>query len=659
MAQMMNVYDLDRKRVAVLQNAYNITEEQTINQIYTLKFDIPSTDDKIQFCQPFAYYRFGNGKQMYRQIKNPKQNSDISVDTITCEHVIATLCDNVMFGSHTYGGKNVKTREVINYILSFQTTQNWVLGECDFDYGYEYGWEQENLLNALYSVPKVFVDPYMWTFDLSVYPWRVNLKKIDTSARPSYYIRAKTNLISDSAEIDYTNICTRLYPLGYGEGINQLTIKDVNDDIPYLEAPAAIKNKYGVKEKVLVDRQFEDAATLKAYAQTVLDAMTTPSLTRKFNVVDLYPLTSADIDNAECGKICKLTGDGSIAYVTKTIRVLDDPGNLQIDLSTKATDVVAQLADLADRVRIESVYAQGATQLYQHSKDANATPDKGMIVSLYFPSEMKQINKVLLRLKLNKFRSYSQTTETNAAITKATDSNPATSKTTDTSPASTKTTSAGGNETDTSEAGGGASISTTSGPSSESTTRNGLSVSYFTTHPASVEGYSGYTDITNNYDHRHYNVLGNHIHTIPGDLLYHSHQMPHTHNMEISVPAHTHTIHLPDHTHTVQIPAHNHTVQIPSHTHNVEIPAHKHNIAAGIYESGSPTGFDIYIGDTKKATVSSTSYDGDIVTWLLGSDGLVPRNRWIDMEIRPNDNAYVVSSVFIQGFVQSRGGGNY
>lgn len=601
-SKFVNVYDMNLQKTAVLQNAYNITEEQELNRIYSLSFSIPSTDEKTAFCRPFHYFRYGDG-QLYRRIKKPKRNSEVSVDTIVCEHVIAVLCDNVMFGSHTYGGTGTKTREVINYILSKQSTVNWVLDECDFDFAYEYNWEQENLLNALYSVPKVFTDPYMWVFDTSVYPWRLSLKRLDVNANPSYYIRAKRNLISDEAEEDHTNICTRLYPLGYGEGINQLTIKDVNNDIPYLDAPQNIIAQYGIKEKVLVAREFETAETLKAYGQTMLDAMQVPAVSRKFDVVDLYPITSADIDNAEVGKICKLTEDGTIAYITKTTRVLDEAGNLQIDLSTKSTDIAAEIADLADRVRIESVYAQGATQLYQHSKDANATPEKGMVISLYFPSEMKQINKVLMRLKLNRFRSYSQTTDTN--------------------PGKSETTSAGGEIVESTSYGGSVQQVHSSGPSSTATTDSSSPGSA----PTSVVSISDVPD--------------SHYHMVWAEGLLHSHKMDHTHNFDISLSAHTHT------------------VQLPKHTHRVEIPAHSHKISAGIFESGSPSAFDIYVEGEKKETVDSRSFEDDITMWLLGSDGLIPRNRWIDMEIRPNDNAYVVASVFIQGFVQSRGGGNY
>lgn len=602
MTNYINVYDMNLQKTAILQNAYNITEEQELNNIYSLSFNIPSTDEKTAFCKPFHYFRYGAG-QLYRRIKKPKQNAEVSVDTIVCEHVIATLCDNVLFGSHTYGGQGTKTREVIEYILSKQSTTNWILKDCDFDFAYEYNWEQENLLNALYSVPKVFTEPYIWVFDTSIYPWRVSLKRLDVNANPSYYIRAKLNLIADSAEEDHTNICTRLYPLGYGEGINQLTIKDVNNDIPYLDAPQNVIAQYGIKEKVLVAREYETAETLKAYGQTMLDAMQIPSVSRKFDIVDLYPITSQDIDNAEVGKICKLTEDGTIAYITKTVRVLDEAGNLQIDLSTKSRNVAAEIADLADRVRIESVYAQGATNLYQHSKDANATPEKGMIISLYFPSEMKQINKVLMRLKLNRFRSYSQTTDTN--------------------PGRTETTSAGGERIETTGYGGSVQQVHTSGPSSIATTDSSSPGSV----PTSVVSIS--------------DVPNSHYHMIWSEGLLHSHKMDHTHNFDINLSAHTHS------------------VTTPKHTHNVEIPAHSHKISAGIFESGSPSAFDIYVNGERRATVDSRSYDDDITMWLLGADGLIPRNRWIDLEIVPNDNAYVVASVFIQGFVQSRGGGNY
>ena len=717
MATMLNVYDREtRKKTAVLQNAFNIVETHELNQIYLLSFSLPSTDEKNKFCLPRHFVRWGDDGELYR-IKSPQKNdSDVGTITYECEHVITTFCDSVMFGSFQYGGAGVRTQEAITWLLSQQKTQDWVLDVCEFDRKFEYLWEQENILNALYSIPKEFATPYKWTFDTTVYPWKISLRAIDTTVKPEFYLRARSNILSSGTSADYANICTRIYPLGYGEGVNQLTIKDVNEGVPYLESPQNIINQFGIVEKVLVDRRFENAESLKAYAQSMLDVYQTPTMSRTFGITDLFPLTNFDWNQAEVGKICKMTQDETIAYITKTKWQRDKAGDLQIDLSTKASDIAASVADLADRVRIESVYAQGATQLYQHSKDANATPDKGMVMSLYFPAEMRQINKVLLRLKLNAFRSYSQATNGGGASTITSQSGGSSTVTSQSGGESTVTSQSGGSSTVTSEGGGATGTTSTadSGGSIELSTYNStnetwadpsaiyVSRTYLNNYAYGTRLELAYNsgahrhssngcdatefyrpsedDLNHNhvihskptsYDGEHYHVISDttgHIHGFDKSTFAHWHAvritnnygksgLSHSHNF--SIGSHTHNVSIPSHTHDVSIPSHTHNVSIPSHTHNVTLPEHTHTISAGIFESGNPTAFDIYVSGQKKATVNATSYDGDIVTWLLNSDGQVPRNSWIDVEIKPNDLAYVVSSVFVQGFVQSRGGGNY
>ena len=742
MATMLNVYDRQtRKKTAVLQNAYDIIETHELNQIYTLSFTLPSSDDKNQYCLPRHYVRWGDDGELYR-IKAPKlDESNIGTITYECEHVITTLCDSVMFGSFQYGGANVKTAEVIRWLLDPQQQKatNWELGECDFDRKFEYLWEQENILNALYSIPKEFAQPYKWVFDTVSYPWKISLKAIDETVKPEYYLRARSNILASGTSADYANICTRIYALGYGEGVNQLNIKDVNDGMPYLQSPQSIIDQYGVVEKVLVDRRFENAESLKAYAQTMLDKFQTPSMSRSFAVTDIYPLTGQSWDDAEVGKICRMTEDGTTAYITKTKWVRDKAGDLQIDLSTKATDITSSVADLADRIRIESVYAQGATQLYQHSKDANATPDKGMVMSLYFPSEMRQINKVLLRLKLNRFRSYSQTTESNGGynqtltvnaeskeITSQTNTENSTASVTFPSKIATTDMTADANQTLTTTQSGGATGTTSTAKGAPEVTmyaqNTNTSEAFWTfrakpytdlanpditcnnagnhTHSNVISGSTDSAEqiindfgtyyhahsllnanvtIDENGGHRHGIESESHNHTIPRTNLQHYHNIiventsniegytGFDHNHTFSIGAHSHSIRIghqhkvtiPSQTISVPCPKHKHSITIPAHSHQIDIPPHTHGIAAGIFESGHATAFDIYVNNSKKVTVNATSFDGDITTWLLDSQNLVPRDTWIDVEIRPNDLAYVVSSVFTQGFVQSRGGGNY
>ena len=153
---MLNVYDLARRKTAVLQNAYDITDTKELNQIYTLDFSMPATDEKTQYIQPFHYVRFGEDGELYRIINVRKSEGETGTLTVTCEHVIATLVDDLLFGVFQYGGGAIRTADVIKALLKKQNTANWTLGECDFARRFEYLWEQENILNALYSIPKEF-----------------------------------------------------------------------------------------------------------------------------------------------------------------------------------------------------------------------------------------------------------------------------------------------------------------------------------------------------------------------------------------------------------------------------------------------------------------------------------------------------------------------
>lgn len=690
MADLLNVYDLTRKKTAVLQNAFGITETQELNKIYSLDFSIPSSDEKCKFIQPFHYVRYGNNGQLYRIIKSSLDDSITGVLKVSCEHVITTLCDDLMFGAIQYGGGKITTSAVIVWLLEKQSIKNWQLAvksdgkyDCDFDRKFEYLWEQETLLNALYSIPKEFSKAYKWEFNTTNYPWTLSLKAIDETINPEYYIRAKSNLLSSGSEQNFADICTRIYPLGYGEGVNQLTIKEakvtgiqrntkgvaINATVSdtsttkygntYIQSPSNITDLYGIKEKVLVDRRFEDANSLFSYAKTTLEALQVPSMSRSFNVVDLYPLTNQDIDNAASGKICKMTMDGTIAYITKTTRVLDDPGNLQIELSTKVTDVADTIADLADRVRIESVYAQGATQLYQHSKEANAAPDegKGMSLNLYFPSEMKQINKVLLKIELKPFRSYSATTSSDKIDLTTTENREFNASTTEAGGGSVETGAAGGNSTinisgttgTVWDQGGESLTISNTGNNIGGITMSNDDTSWSSGTTSSVDGSSG--------THSHTFAYGtpSHTHgfTIPGFTMYVSKsQLAHGHGLDLKGVG--------KHSHSVSFSAHRHTVTFPTHSHNITMPKHSHSIIPGIFESSErATQFYIYVNGKRVATVKATTYDGDITKWLLNDSNMIPRNSWIRIEIRPDKLAYVVSSVFVQGFVQSRGGGNY
>lgn len=626
---MIEVFDKARKKVAILENAFHVTEREEINSVSSLSFSLPDTDEKNEYCQPFYYVRY-NGGQLYRIMAPAGTRSDTGSIAYECEHVIATLIDDVLFGAHVVGNLGVYTRDSIQYVLDRQTEARWVLGECDFSRQFEYGWENENLLAALFSIPNRFVDPYMWAYDTSGSPWKLHLKRIDESAPPQFYIRAGKNLLQRDFQRPAQDVCTRLYCLGYGEGVNQLTIADVNNGIPYLQSPQAYIDKYGLITRIWVDRRFEDAESLMERGQAILSELQDPRLSVTVSAADLYQMTQADYDKAEIGRITLLADDDIKTYITGITRNWDTPGDMQLTLATKPVDVASSIADLADRQRIEQVYSQGATQLYGQSVQANATPDIGAVLNFWIPDEMRIINKVLAKITLDRFRSYSRSTSGGGATT--------------------STSSSGGGGTSTSSSGGGTYSSTAVDGGGTRTSSSGGGVSKTLTLDGGLSATAGeYSQAPQT------GTTDGHRHSIPVSLN-HRHSISHSHSF--SIPDHTHRVSIPSHSHSFSVGAHTHSVSIPSHTHSVSIPDHTHGIEQGIFEFGGASGATIWVNGKEKGAMG-TDHDVDLTEWLLNDDGKIDRGRWHKVEVVPDDLAYVTIDIYIQGFVQSRGGSTY
>ncbi len=594
---MTEVFDrASRRRVAVLENAHNVSEEQRINAVWQLRFSLPWDDPKNQFCKPFHYVRHDGG-ELYRIMPEALNVEETGAYTYQCEHVLATLIDNVLFGHHVVGNLGVYTEDCIRYVLDHQLVKNWVLDQCDFRRQFEYGWEQESLLSALFSIANPLPGPYLWRTDTSYYPWKLSLKRLE-AGRPELYVRRRHNMGTFHRDRDPQQIVTRIYPKGYGEGVNQLGIESVNGGVPYLQSPQAVVDKYGLIERVWVDRRYEDPESLKAAAQAMLDELQEPAVSYE---VGFQELSSADWDRAEVGRRVRVVfpelGERVDTFVTQVNRDFGDVTQSSIVVANKETSIASSLADMADRQRIEQTYAQGATQLYAQALQANCDSRKGAVMDFFIPVEMRIVNKVLAKIRMGPFRAYSQSTQSQEARAAVTNY--------------------AGEQSSTSSSGGGSVTSTAGGGGvTTDTGKSGINVEYGVASTFESAG--------------------------------------HTHQYE-EVQAHQHRITLYDHTHRVDVPAHQHGFSISGHAHEVTVPGHAHDITPGIFEFGDPQGFALYVNGERRGEFQGRTAEVDLTAHLAGKDGRIPRGRWLDMEIRPNDLAYVSLDLIVQGFVQSRG----
>lgn len=633
---MIKILNQNRRYVAYLENAFNIGYEKTFNQIWGASFSLPLNDPKNEECKALYYVEVYDTDEyigLFRIIpKRTVKNESTETATYQCEHVLATLLDSSLFQYHeTY---NITTRENLQYLIDQQKQKHWALGTVDFTRYFGYKWENENLLSALFSVPKPFDVQYQWTWDTKSYPWTLNLVAPETAV--TCEIREKKNLIGLELEENPMGVFNRIYPLGYGEGINQLNIAAINGGKPYVEDAESIAKYGGVKEYIWVDKRFEDANTLKASAEALLREWKEPIASWRLSAADLSSITGEDIDKLRMGRIVRISLDD---YPTTDLRIMKesksdikgDPGNIQLEVGNVNADLGTTQADLQRRQQINELYAQGATNILFITYNDNADPDHPIEMKFYLPEEFVKLNKLLLSFVTDKFRAYERAIGGGGSIVKSTSSGGG----------SQQTSSSGGGVATSTESGGGSSQTSSAGGGTSSTTseKTFVQLNVMTGVPENVIGSDNY---------------GNHLHEvqIPGSAFSHSHTF--------TIGAHTHTVTVPPHSHNFTIPNHSHTVTIPAHTHDITLPDHTHAIQFGIFKLDNvPTKVTIKV-DGNKVPYTATNGDNIDLIPYLSNDGEGKVNRgWHTVTMTPNDLGRINAQIYTQFFIQSRGGGNF
>ena len=615
MDNIIRVYDREMTKLAYLENAYGIGYEMPLNELWMAHFSLPADDPKNIYCQPFHYVEIYDGRErieLFRIMPSTLTRNTQGDIVYQCEHVLATLLDDVLFKYHQVGNIGVGTVTVLRYILDRQLEKRWQLGTCDFDRRFEYKWENENLLAALFSVPQPFNEGYRWEFDTTGSIWRLNLKRLPTQFKAD--ITYKKNMTEIQKEVDPTTIVTRLYCLGYGEGDNQLGIESVNGGIPYLESNGQTTT-WGIKSSILVDRRFESPETLKAYGQALLDQLKHPYKSYTASAVDLYRKSPEKYEKFFPGDIVRIIDkedgiieDLPIVRVSKS-DITGNPGDIQIEIANKSRDIAGSISELADRTRINEVYAQGATNQMIVPFADNADPSNPAILRIYIPDTMARINKCILNYQLEPFRAYSKAVGGGGA--------------------SVQSTSSGGGSAQSTGSGGGSYDSTGSGGGGYRTTDTDDSRNVW-----ELGGPYSIGDVMRQVD--------GHAHGI----------VPHRH-------PHSHSVNVPSHSHNFSVPSHSHSVNIPNHSHGINIPSHTHELQFGIYQGSTANSVTIKV-DGKAIPVSSPGQDINIIPFLsVDSGGKVQRNTWHTVEIVPNRMTRVVANIFMQIFTNSRGGGDY
>jgi len=663
-ANMPRVYNQRMELECILEMAISVGYRQAFNDLWTATFTLLADDPKNAYCKPFNYVEIYDERrriELFRIVGHTltRNASEQGFNVYECEHVITTLLDNVMFQYHQIGNIGVFTREVIEYVLSFQSVENWRLGRLDFNHQFLYKWESTNLLKALFSIPRPFMDEWHFTYDTTVYPWIINLERAQTEL--SCEIRHGKNMQGIEREIDATNLVTRILPLGYGEGINQLTIESVNNGLNFLEADTI--GIWGVKETIWEDRRFEDAESMRATASAMLERLKNPWICYTVTSIDLFKRTMQDFDQFIEGRIVRvidrLDGINVDTRIVEIVKPDVTKADITVTIENQNRNVAGSIAALQERARINDTYAQGFETYLMIPFLDNADQQNPAFFEFYIPQDMVNINEAILRIQLLRFRAYSRAVRGGGGTT--------------------QTTTAGGGTTATSSSGGGTTQSTTDGgATTQSTTQQATQTPTTSSNAQQTPTTTSFsfpiqttgsginviwhrptTEAAGDPSHSHvFERVGSHGHNLTIPPHQHSVTIP-PHSHTVNIPAHSHQVIIPSHSHSVTVPNHTHTVVIDAHSHQITIPDHTHAIEFGIFQGEVAQSISIRVDNNTVPIDPSTDLNHlDARPFFrTGGGGRITRGQWHRLEIIPDRMTRVAAWLFLRFTTNSRGGG--
>jgi hypothetical protein len=225
-------------------------------------------------------------------------------------------------------------------------------------------------------------------------------------------VRLGYNLQTMKVEYDPKDIVTRLYGLGYGDGINQLTITKVNNGLEYLDADVDTISKYGIIEDVYTDKNIQDAATMKYKLQNILDTRKQPKLSITCDSKDLSVLPGHSNESFGLGDSLHLVNDklnfnGYVRVIEIDVDLIK-PWNPKLTISTRPISLTDITLDLKQRNLTLETAPQGSTFINTFGFPDNIDADSPMLIPVWIPSEVLNINRVRLHIDTQKFRAYSK-----------------------------------------------------------------------------------------------------------------------------------------------------------------------------------------------------------------------------------------------------------
>ena len=269
--------------------------------------------------------------------------------TVYLEHSLATLADGVVPAMSLTG----TPQSVIDRLLSHQAAMRWVLGDLDLpaETTVIFTCGCTNLLTALMNLIDMLPDTLMLQCEQSSQAWVMHLRQMsDADACEG---RLSRNLSGVQIAMDASDLCTRVYPYGTGQGTERISLAPLTGT-DWLESAAV--SQWGRVCRTFTANTIFDVPTLKSVAEKYLERHSVPAVSVTADALDLSAMTGEDADSFRLGRMCRLAMPeyGMVMHERVTgLRkpdVFGAPGQVTVTLCSRVHDASDEIADMLREV---------------------------------------------------------------------------------------------------------------------------------------------------------------------------------------------------------------------------------------------------------------------------------------------------------------------
>lgn len=318
-----------------------------LDPLSSAQMDLPEDQPEVLVRDFLELYSPDGSVGIFRATETEGGRYGGGIQKIWLQHGLCTLSDDILPGNDVL---TAPIRQLFATLLNAQTVVYWQLGDCDIPEDVEMVYQKsyENLLSAFTSCTAKLPDGYAWETDQTVFPWLLHLRAMPDD--DACECRLTRNLQSATVTVETSNLCTRVYAFGAGDGgTDRLTLEPLLGQ-PYIDAESA--GTWGIVSRTITSDEIYDALTLQDVAERYLSKYSAPMTSIKLDAFDLYTATGEPFDRFWLGRVCRVPMPQYGTVIRERVvairwpDVFGSPEGVEVTLANRLRDASDEIAEL-------------------------------------------------------------------------------------------------------------------------------------------------------------------------------------------------------------------------------------------------------------------------------------------------------------------------